>query len=108
DLLDHVRRHADEGAKRRRRLDRVLAAVPRRFEDRRDLLEVVDEELLRFLAELFALPRAAERRFVGEELLHLLRQRGLADAALADAEQFDLAVERRLFAVIDRADDVMG
>ena len=73
----------------------------------RDLLEVVDEELLRFLAELFALAGAAERGFVGEQLLELLRERRLADAALADAEQLDLAVERRVLAIVDRADDVV-
>src|SRR6188768_2583150 len=55
DLLQHVRRDADERAEGGRRLDAVLAAVPRRFEDARDLLEVVDEELLRLLAEFGAL-----------------------------------------------------
>src|SRR5688572_17594169 len=46
DLLDDVRRHAYERAQSGGRLDAVLAAVPRRLEDGRDLLEVVDEELL--------------------------------------------------------------
>ena len=49
---DDVRRDADERAQRRRRLDAVLAAVPRAAEDQRDLLEVVDEELLRLLVDV--------------------------------------------------------
>jgi hypothetical protein len=66
DLLDHVRRDADERAQRGGRLDAVLPAVPRRLEDACDLLEVVDEELLGFFSELFALAGAAKRRFVSE------------------------------------------
>ena len=51
---DDVGRDADEGAQRRRRLDAVLAAVPRGAEDDRDLPEIVDEEAL-------ALPRETRR-----------------------------------------------
>src|SRR5437899_624156 len=38
---DHVRRDADEGTQRRRRLDAVLASVPRAAEGEGDLLEAV-------------------------------------------------------------------
>src|SRR6185503_7626221 len=103
----HVGRNADEGAQRRRRLDAVLAAVPSRFEDARDLLEVVHEELLRLLAKLLALAGAAKRGFIGKQLLQLLCERRLADAALAHAEQLDLAEQRRLLAIVDGADDVV-
>ena len=54
-----------------------------------------------------ALAGAAERVLVGEQLLQLLRERRLRDAALADAEQLDLAVQRRLVAVVQRADHVV-
>src|SRR5882672_5248726 len=49
---DDVGRDADERAQRRRRADAVLAPVPRAAEDERDLLEVVDEELLRLLVHV--------------------------------------------------------
>src|SRR4030095_614071 len=52
DLLNHIGRHADESTKGRCRLDAVLAAVPRRLENVRDLLEVVNEEPLRLFVEL--------------------------------------------------------
>src|SRR5438477_140962 len=44
---DDVRSDANEGAQRGCRADAVLAAVPGAAEDKRDLLEVVDEELPR-------------------------------------------------------------
>ena len=56
-----VRRDADEGAERGGALDAVLPAVPGRAEHLRDLLEVVDVELPRLLAELLALPARARR-----------------------------------------------
>ena len=59
---DDVGRDADERAQRRRRLDAVLAAVPRAAEHQRDLLEVVDEELLRVFVRSRPILRAAERR----------------------------------------------
>ena len=90
---DDVGRDADERAQRRRALDAVLAAVPGGVEHLRDLLQVVHEELLRLLAERVALASGAER-LGREQLLELLRQRRLRDAAAADAEQLDLAVER--------------
>src|SRR5215203_1345906 len=67
DLLNHVRRDANERAQCRRRSDAVFAPVPRRFKNARDLLEIVDEKLLRLFAELFALAGAAESRFVGKQ-----------------------------------------
>ena len=42
-----------------------------------------------------------------EQLLQLLGERRLRDAAAADAEQLDLAVERRVLAIVQRADDVV-
>ena len=49
----------------------------------------------------------AEHAVGGEQLLQLLRQRRLRDAAAADAEQLDLVVERRVLAIVQRADDVV-
>src|SRR5690349_4793470 len=92
---DDVRRDADEGAQRRRRADAVLAPVPRAAEDERDLLEVVHEELLRLLVHV-AGSAAREDAALGEQLLQLLRERRLRDAATADAEHLDLVVERRV------------
>src|SRR2546423_613728 len=89
---DDIRRDANEGAQRRRRLDAVLAAAPGGAEDHRDLLEVVDEEPLTFLAEVRRFLRTAER-VAGKQLLQFLRERRLRHTATADAEQFDLAVQ---------------
>ena len=44
----------------------------------------------------------------GEQLLQLLRERRLRDAAAADAEQLDLVVERRILAIVQRAHDVVA
>ena len=49
----------------------------------------------------------AEHAVGGEQLLQLLRERRLRDAAAADAEQLDLVVERRILAVVQRAHDVV-
>ena len=43
----------------------------------------------------------------GEQLLQLLSQRRLRDAAAADAEQLDLVVQRRVLAIVERAHDVV-
>ena len=51
--------------------------------------------------------RPGAERLGGEQLLQLLRERRLRDAAAADAEQLDLAVERRVLAIVQRADDVV-
>src|SRR5829696_4661289 len=104
--LDDVRRDTDEGPERRRALDAVLPTVPGRAEDLRHLLQVIHVELLRFLAERLAL-LARPERIGGEQLLQLLRERRLRDAARADPEQLDLAVERRVLAIVQRADDVV-
>src|SRR5439155_21996194 len=103
---DDVGRDANERSERRRAPDAVLAAVPRAAEDERDLLEVVDEELLRFLVHV---PRAAaaEHALFDEQLLQLLRQRRLGDAPAADAEQLDFVVERRIVAVVQRPHDAV-
>ena len=77
-----------------------------RAEHERDLLEVVDEELLRLLVERRR-PCGRPERLRGEQLLQLLRERRLRDAAAADAEQLDLVVERRVLAIVQRADDVV-
>jgi len=63
-----------------------LRPFPRAAEDERDLLEVVHEELLRLLVHVARSP-ACEHAVVGEELLELLGQRRMGDAAAADAEQ---------------------
>src|SRR5690606_12686153 len=103
---DDVGRDADERAQRRRRADAVLAAVPRRREQVRDLLEVIHEEALRLFAERLALASGPER-LAGQQLLELLRERGLRHTPAADAQQLDVAVERRVLAVVERADDVV-
>ena len=77
---DDVGRDADEGAQRRRRSDAVLAAVPGAAEHQRDLLEVVDEELLRLLVRV-ARARRRPNASAREQLLQLLRERRLRDAA---------------------------
>ena len=51
--------------------------------------------------------RPGAERLGGKQLLQLLRERRLRDAALADAEQLDLAVQRRVLAIVQRADDVV-
>src|SRR4029079_7817030 len=103
---DDIGRDADEGAERRGALDAVLPAVPGGAEDLRHLLQIVDEELLRLLAEGLPLAPGAER-LPREQLLQLLRERRLRDTAAAHAEQLDLAVERRIFPVVQRAHDVV-
>ena len=50
---------------------------------------------------------AAAEGVGGEQLLQLLRQRRLRDAAAADAEQLDLVVERRILAIVQRPHDVV-
>src|SRR5919197_538470 len=62
---DDVGRHPDERAQRRGTADAVLASVPGAAEDQRDLLEVVDEELLRLLVQIARAP-AAEHAVFGE------------------------------------------
>src|SRR5262249_52456426 len=105
ETADDVGRDANEGAQRRRAADRVLAAVPRAAEDERDLLEVIDEKLLRFLVHLA--PAAGEDAPFGKQLLQLLRERRLRHAAAADAEHLDLIVQRRILAVVQRPHDVV-
>src|SRR6185503_13254173 len=103
---DDVGGDADKGTQLRRALDAVLAPVPRRAEHLRDLLQVVDEELLGLLAERFPLAPRAER-LGREQLLQFLRKRRLRDAPGADAEQLDLVVQRRILAIVERADDIV-
>src|SRR5438874_2896856 len=93
DGLQHVGHHAQEGAQRHAGLDAVLAAHPGAREDSRDLLEVVQEEALRRVAEAVRLPPAegVER---GEDALQLLGERRLCDPPVSDTEELDLAVER--------------
>src|SRR5262252_4733699 len=106
EAADDVGRDADERAQRSRRADAVLAAIPGAAEDERDLLEVVHEELLRLFVDV-ARPPVREHPIVAEQLLQLLRERRLRDAAAADTEQLDLIVERRILAVVQRAHDVV-
>src|ERR1700736_4137490 len=79
ETADDVRGDAHERAKRSRGLDAVLAPAPRRVEDERDLLEVIDEELLGVLVEIGGLAAGPER-LDGEQLLQFLRERRLGDA----------------------------
>src|SRR5262249_25981544 len=71
DRLQHVGDDAQERAQGHGGLDAVLPAHPGAREDARDLLEVVEEEPLRRLAEAVRLP-AAEGVEVGEDPLQLL------------------------------------
>src|SRR5213596_471086 len=107
DGLQHVGHHAQEGAQRHAGLDAVLAAHPGAREDGRDLLEVVQEEALRRVAEAVRLPPAegVER---GEDALQLLGERRLCYPPVPDTEELDLAVERRVGVLVERADDVVA
>src|SRR5438128_186977 len=107
DGLQHVGHHAQEGAQRHAGLDAVLAAHPGAREDGRDLLEVVQEEALRRVAEAIRLPPAegVER---GEDALQLLGERRLRYPPVPDTEELDLAVERRVRVLVERADDVVA
>src|SRR5581483_9542012 len=84
EAADDVRRDADERAQRRGAADAVLPPVPRAAEDLRDLLEVVDEELLRLFVHVAA--ASVEDAAFGEQLLQLLGERRLRNAPAADAE----------------------
>src|SRR6185503_7571353 len=105
DRADHVRYHTEKRAQRHRRLDAVLPSRPGAREHARDLAEVVEEEAARRVAELrrLAPPERVERR---EDALQLLGQRRRGHAPAADAEQLDLALERRIRVLVHRADDV--
>src|SRR5690606_40291968 len=98
--------YADEGAPGRSRLDAVLPVVPRGTEHDRDLLEVVQEKSRGVFAEVGA-ALARPEGFGAEQLLEFLRERRLRDAAAPDAEQLDLAIERRFLALTERANDVV-
>src|SRR4029450_2201793 len=78
----------------------------RGVEDLGDLLQVVDIELPRLLQELFSLPAGSER-LGDKQLFQLLRERRLRNAAAAHSQQLDLTIQRRVFAVVQRADDVV-
>ena len=74
---------------------------------------VAQAPLAQELKKLFASScMSPDRRFehavVAEQLLELLRERRLRDAAAADTEQLDLVVERRVLAIVERADDVVA
>src|SRR5438093_7676874 len=107
DRLQHAGHHAQEGAQRHAGLDAVLAAHPGAREDGRDLLEVVQEEALRRVAEAVRLP-AAEGVERGEDALQLLGKRRLCYPPVPDTEELDLAVERRVRVLVERADDVVA
>src|SRR5581483_2398623 len=98
---------AEERAKRQPGLDAVLPARPRARKDLGDLLEVVEEEPLRALAEPFRLP-AAERVERREDALQLLGERSLRDAAATDAEELDLALQGGVRVLVECADDVVA
>ncbi len=88
------------------RLDAVLPPVPRGVEQVGDLLEVVHEEPPRVLAELLRLPASAQR-VGGQHPLQLLGEGRLRDLAGSDPEQLDLPLQRRVLALVQRADDVV-
>src|SRR5919106_3682265 len=104
---DDIGRNANERAKSGRAPDAVLAPVPGAAEHQRNLLEVVDEELLGFLVHV-SRPAPAEYALLGEQLLQFLRKRRLCDAATADAEQLDLIVERRVLTIVQCANDIVS
>src|SRR5207302_745538 len=90
DGVQHVGHDAQEGAERRAGLDAVLATRPGPRKDARDLLEVVQEETLRRIAEAIGLP-AAERVERREDALQLLGERRLRHPArLIRCEGFSL------------------
>src|SRR5207244_11534002 len=99
--------HAVDRPQRGAGLDAVLASNPGTRKDTRDLLEVVEEEPLGGVAEPIRLP-SPERVEGGEDALHLLRERRLRDAAVPDAEDLDLAVQRRIAVLVERTDDVVA
>ena len=106
ELADDIGRDTDERAQRCRGAHAVLPSVPGRAEDHRHLLEVVHEEALRVVEERLRLALIAER-VAGKEFLQFLRQRRLGDTPAAHAEQLDLARERRILALAERADHVV-
>src|SRR5919197_5783129 len=73
---DHIGRHADERPERGRALDAVFAAIPGRVEDLRDLLQIIDEELLGILPERVSFAPGTEG-LGRKQLLQLLRERRL-------------------------------
>src|SRR4029434_1965189 len=103
-----VGRRPDEGAERRARLDRVLAARPRGRERGGERLDVVQEEALGAAPQLLELAAAADLLDGLEEVDDLLGQRRLTHAAPPGAEHLDLAVQRRGVVFVERADDVVG
>src|SRR5881397_3536748 len=107
DGLQHVGHHAQEGAERHAGLDAVLAAHPGAREDGRDLLEVVEKEALRGVAEAVRLPPAegVER---SEDALQLLGERRLGYPPVPHTEELDVAVQRRVRVLVQRADDVVA
>jgi hypothetical protein len=102
-----VRGHADERPQRGSGTDAVFAAVPGSAEKLRHLFQVVHEEPPGLFAEVIPLAPGAER-INREQLLELLRERRLCNPPASDAQQLDLAVQWRILAVIECADDVMG
>src|SRR5688572_12927626 len=106
ETTDDIGSDAEERTQCRGRPDAVLASAPCRVEDLRHLLQIIHEELLRFLPERVPLAPGAES-FSGKQLLQLLRERGLGDPAPADTQQLDLAVEWRVLPVVQRQQAVL-
>ncbi len=52
--------------------------------------------------------RPAPERVGRKQLLQLLRERRLRDPAASDTKQLDFTVERRIFPIVQRADDVVS
>src|SRR6185369_4627779 len=107
DRGEHVGNDAQERAERHAGLDAVLPALPRGLETALDLLEVVQEEPFRAVEKAIRLA-AAERLHRGEDVAQLLRERRLRDLPVPDAEELDLAMERRRRVLGERADDVVA
>ena len=106
EAADDVGGDADKRAQRGRRLDRVLAPIPRALEHERNLFEIVHEELPGFLVKVVGSAHA--RKAVGrEQLLQFLRERGLGDAPTPDAKQLDFVVQRRILTVVQCPDDIV-
>src|SRR5579862_7409171 len=101
-LRNDIRRHSDEGAEGGRRPDAVLPPVPRRAEHAGHLPEIVAVKPLRPFPELVALATTS-KGLCGKQLLQFLSKGCLRDAAVAHAEEFDVAMQWRVLPLAQRA-----
>ena len=74
----------------------------------KDGLEVIEEESFPILLQLLESVLSPDLLHIGEEIDHLVGQRGLRDSTLSHSEDFDLPMEWGTFFLIEGADDVMS